>query len=467
MSTLRRRALAVSALLLSSGIFGCVSSGPRAAADARSAAPRELTVLAVGLYPDVPRVAQFEDAIAAAWAKVQPHVSLTFLSSTEWDGGYAMDPPANADVFVFDALFLEYFQSRGYLEALAPSEIDHRKDFLPYAIDGVRYGGSYYGIPQLGCTNILFHLETDAALENASTLSAVQSALGTCTYSSEVPPDRRGLMVDLSGGTTSASFYLDAAHSLTGKTPALPWSSAELDPQALARVQSLLAMASYRNGTASTSPYERSEWYSEGWGRGVVGFTESMSVMSADTRSHTDLEVLPLSDTATPPYFYADVVGVNTTTKARGTRALAVQLANVMAAEDTMVAATRGTATEPSPQFLMPVRPSIFTALEQQDPMYGEMYRLVSEGKPVLFKINAQSRRWLAAMKDAIKAAIRSDYPCPCDFPAARQIVDDNEAEAICHVTCADHGGWTGRWSNVLPAGQGDSVCGCSACSTP
>lgn len=272
------------------------------------------------------------------------------------------------------------------------------------------YDGSYYGIPQLGCTNILFSLDTDTPLRNATSLSSVQSALGTCTYTSEIPPDRRGLMLDLSGATTSASFYLDAAHSLMGRTPALPWSASEIDQQALANVQSLLAIASFENGTASDlEAYERGEWYSEGWGRGLVGFSEAMSAMSESIRTSTHIKVLPLSDSSTPPYFYADVIGVSTTTVGRGTRALAVQLANLMASEGTMVAAMEGTTTDPSPQFLMPTRPSIFAALEQQDAIYADMYALATQSSAVMFKIDAQSRQWLNAMKGTLKTAIRSD----------------------------------------------------------
>src|SRR5262249_53761995 len=103
--------------------------------------------LKVALYPYVPRLEQFQTAIAAEWKKVQPSVSLAFLPTSAWDGGYSNDPPADVDVYVFDAIFFEYFLSRKWLEPIAAAEVDNPADFVPYAVDGVKVDGVYYGIP--------------------------------------------------------------------------------------------------------------------------------------------------------------------------------------------------------------------------------------------------------------------------------------------------------------------------------
>ena len=75
------------------------------------AVPANGTELTVGLYPYVPRLEQFQTAIKTQWAKVQPQVTLKFLAAADWDGGYSNNPPKNADVYVFDAMFFDYFQS--------------------------------------------------------------------------------------------------------------------------------------------------------------------------------------------------------------------------------------------------------------------------------------------------------------------------------------------------------------------
>ena len=413
---------------------------------------------------------QFQTAITAAWASARPDVSLSFLPAQDWDGGYSDNPPPSADVYVFDAMFFEYFRSQGWLEPMGAGEIDDLDDFVAYAIDGVEVDGQYYAIPQLGCANILFYQQDDTPLANATTLSEVEDALRQCAYTSKIPPDRRGLMVDMSGGTTNASLYLDTVHSVTGEyPPPLPWDQSQINPAAMSNMRLLLAMASYENGTADeNAPYERGTWFSEGWGRAVVGFTESMSAMSAETRESIGFKVMPLSDNDRSAMFYADVIGVNTTTNQRGTRDLAVRLANVMASSATMVAGIGPDSYHPYPQYLMATRPSIFQTLGQSFPIYNEMFGLVRANNPVIFSISDQSRDWLAAMKNTIRTTAREDYPCGCDYQASELIPDNAAAPAICNATCTDHGGWSGAWTNQYPAAPaGTSTCGCNACPLP
>jgi len=436
----------------------------------REASATELTV---GLYPYVPRIDQFQTALQAEWAKVQPDVPLKFLSSSDWDGGYSQNPPPETDVYVFDALFFDYFRSQNWLESMQSSEINNINDFVEYAIDGVKVDNKYYAIPQLGCANILFYHKEDTAIANATNLEDINNTLGSCTYTSEIPPDIRGLMLDMAGGTTNATLYLDTAHSLTGQYPfPLPGNESQLNSQAIHNMQQLLGMASYENATdsdGSIKSYERAEWFSNGWGRALMGYTEAMSNMSEETRQNIGFKVMPLSnqDESYPGVFYADVIGVNTTTKQRGTRDLAVQLANTMAASTTMVASIGADASNPYPQYLMATRPSIFHTLEQSFPRYTDMLRLITDNNPIMFKVNENARNWLATMKDTIREEAREDYHCGCDYTATTVIFNNSSAAPICEATCADHGGWNGQWTNEFPAAQEPSVCGCNACPLP
>jgi thiamine pyridinylase len=422
--------------------------------------PQSLTV---GLYPYVPRLAQFEAAIRAQWAQVEPGVTLNFLPQDRWDGGYSDNPPQNADVYVFDGMFFEYFRAQGWLEPMAASEIQNLGDFIDYAITGVEVGTQYYAIPLLGCANILFYQKSDAALANATTLSEVHNALSQCTYTSEIPPDRRGIMVDLAGGTSNAAMYLDTEHAITGVYPLpLPWNQSQIDPNAMANVQLLLMMASFWNGTTDLpDQYGRAAWFNQGYGRAYVGFTESMSELSAGMRSQIGFKVMPLANAANRPLFYADVIGVNTSTTTRGTRALAVKLANLMAASDTVVASIGSDSANPYPQYLMATRPSVFQTLGQQFPIYNDMYAL-TQSNPIMFALNAQARQWLDTMKNTIRSDVRQGYPCGCDFPSSEPILDNADAYSKCAPTCQAHGGWNGQWTNAPPAPG--SVCGCNIC---
>ena len=429
------------------------------------------TELTVALYPYVPRPEQFKTAITAAWAQVEPDIPLTFIPSADWDGGYSKKPPSEADVYVFDAMFFDYFRSQNWLEPI--NEIDHLDDFVEYAIEGVKVDDEYYAIPQLGCANILFYQKQDTAIANATNLGELNRTLGSCSYTSEIPPDRRGLMLDMAGGTTNAALYLDTAHSLTGEYPfPLPFNESQLNAQAIDNMQELLAMASYENATDpdnSIKSYDRADWFSNGWGRALIGYTEGMSNMSEETRQNIGFKVMPLSnqDESYPGVFYADVIGINPTTNQRGTRDLAVELANTMAASATMVASIGADENHSYPQYLMATRPSIFQTLEESFPLYQKMFSLITDNDPIMFKLNEESRDWLKAMKGTIRSEARENYTCGCDYTATANIPNNSAAPLICGATCNDHGGWNGQWTNAYPAAQQTSVCGCKTCPLP
>ena len=424
--------------------------------------------LTVGLYPWVPRLAQFEQAITAAWAQEEPNVTLNFLTYDQWDGGYDMDPPADADVFVFDAMFFEDFLDGNYLDEIAANEITDVNDLLPYARDGVQRDGKYYAIPLLGCSSVLFYQKNDQQLASATTFNDVANTINQCTYTSQIPPDRRGLMTDMSGGTTNAAIYLDIAHAQTGTYPLPLPDPQNLDQAAIAEQRTMLATASYYNATiANNNAYQQGIWFSEGFGRATIGYTESMSQMSDATRANIAFKVMPFGDGTERPLFYADVIAVNTTTQSRGTRALAVKLANLMASKDVVVDSIGATATEPVPQYLMATRTSVFQELSQDFPLYQDMFDMVTNANPLMFALSGDARSWLDSVKNVIKTDVRENYQCGCDYAATQTIANNQAASAICNATCGDHGGWSGQWTNASPAAQDGSVCGCNACPAP
>lgn len=429
--------------------------------------------LTVALYSYVPRFKQFKDALVAAWKNAEPNVTLTIVGKNNWDGGYGMDPDPSYDVYVFDAMYFEYFKSRGWLEAMKPGEVSAADDFIDYAKNGViGNDGNYYALPLLGCANILFYDKSNAKLAAAKTLSDVAAVLGKTGYNSQIPPPRasyvHGLMIDLEGKTTNASLYLDIAHRINGTYPLpLPENQSQINQQAMSIQKQLLLMGSFWNATtAPPKDYGRAIWYSDGYGGAVVGFTESMSQMSAQTRKNLGFKIMPLSDdTSTRPLFFADVIGVNTSTNNRGTRDLAVKLANVLAAQDTVVKSIGPSDDNPVAQYLMASRHSVFKTLSANDPIYGEMYELVTTSNPLLFKVNSSARSWVNTIGPMIRQQTRADFPGKCDFPASRTIKDSRDSQNVCPQTCAANGGvWVSpyQWTNDPPMAQGGSVCGCS-----
>jgi thiamine pyridinylase len=448
--------------ILRRACYAVISSGFIAALAVASPAARAQESLTVALYPYVPRIDQFQAAITTAWHQVQPNIQLNFINNqATWDGGYKTDPPPQADVYVFDAMFLEQFRTHKELVAMAPSEIQNAADFLPYARDAVIVAGNYYAIPQLGCANILFYNVNDAPVANATTLGQLQNALHQCTFTSEIPPDRRGLMLDMAGGTTNATLYLDIAHSVDGKYP-LPQPT-QPDLAYVAYQKSILNISSFWNITSENpDAYIRGVWYGEGYGRAFMGFTETMSEIPPSALATVGFKVMPLSNSTTqPPLFYVDAVGVNTTTVNRGTRDSAVQLANVIASTDTVVASFQA-APGKNPQYLMSVRNSVFKQLGSQFPVYMRMYQLAQSSNPVAFKLNENARDWVKSISGTINADVRANYVCGCDERAPRTITSNADAQGVCPTVCNGHGGWNGQWTNRPPAAG--SVCGCNVC---
>jgi len=421
--------------------------------------------LTVGLYPWVPRLEQFQQAISDAWKEVEPDVTLVFLSSDDWDGGYHMNPPANADLYVMDAMFLHYFDSIGSVEKLASTEVDNQSDFFAYAIDGVKTdNGQFLAVPMLGCANVLFYHQDDVAMAQAQTQSALKQALGTCTYTSMIPPDTRGLMIDMQGASTVSCRYIESEAGIQNTWPiSLPET---VDPTTMGFLKNMMNMASFYNATeAGDNTYNRGTWYSEGYGRIFVGYTETFSAMSAETRAATKIKPFPASDNAdAPTMFYSDLIAVNPTSVARGNRDLAVKLANVIASSQTIIDSIGPGDGSAYPQYLMPVRPSVFDTLSQTFPKYQEMKEMVEGSNATLFALDKNSRDWFDAMQDTIQQESRADYPCGCDVQSTSFIADNSQAPSICTTTCVDYGGWNGQWTNQYPAAEEGSVCGCNVC---
>lgn len=423
--------------------------------------------LKVALYPWVPRPEQFKDVIASEWRMAQPTVSLEWVPlATEtpegWDGGYKRDPDPSYDVFVFDALNLGYFHSNKFLFPLQKGQVTNYADLVPFARTGVTMGDTVLAIPQLGCGDLLFYYSSDTALAAATTASAVASAIGSCSYFDEKPPtSSKGLMVELSGGTTVSSTYLAVAYEQTGQFPSpLPIT---VDPKLAATIQGIVGLSSFNNILyAGDNQYQRAAWFSEGFGRAYVGFTESMSQIDPQKLATVSFKPMPWSNNAKgigAPLFYSDVVGVNATTSGRGTTALAVQLANLMTSPSVVVK-TFGPYQSSGPQYLMPVSSSALAELSAQFPIYAQLSKVLGTVKPTLFNLGPNSKSWLAQVKGMMNSMVLANAKCYCDFPSP-PIQDNDDAQTKCPGVCGARG-WNGQWTNV----SGPSVCGCNgACA--
>lgn len=382
----------------------CIAMAPIVGHNYSPETPGE--TLNIALYPYVPRLDQFQREVSNAWNKIHPDVALNYVT---WDC-YSEDPPNNLDVFVFDGIFLDYFVSKDYLAPLTARDVEGFDDFLDYAVRDSKVNNTYYGIPQLGCGNLLFYRRGDDALARAKTLDQVSHAIGRCTDPTIPPPQGKNLLVDLSGGTTDSCLYLETEQDVQNRytaNPPLPTAD-HLDPHAVSNLQSLVIQGCKEQvGYSSTNQYQRAAWFGAGLGRAAIGFTESMSAMG-DARKTVEFKLMPLANQTDVHLFYIDLAGVNSKVVDPTRKSLALALANLVASSNVLVASFGPTQGYDYPQYLMPVRTSVFAALRQNDPIYQRMYDLVSKSNPHMFRIGPNSKPWLSANKSGIRQKILS-----------------------------------------------------------
>lgn len=304
--------------------------------------------LKVGVYPYVPRIAQFKNVIQAQWEKAQPNVKLIFVEIAQWDGGYSTTPSDDLDVFVFDSIYFNSFLSKGFLAPIAENEIKNLDDFFEYAIEGVQHKGKYYGIPQLGCSNILFYKKNDIKMAQVKSIQDMKDTLGTCTYKGVKPSSDIGLMLNLKGKTTNASYYLAMNYEKEGLYPLSTQDTKNLNTDIINDMRSLLEMASYTNANTAN-------------------------------------------------------------------KALAIQLANIMASAETMVKSIQPETVEgvemPA-QYLMATRPSVFNKLGKSLPLYENMHTMIKNSQPIMFKLSDDSESWLSELGQSVHDKVYHNYSC-------------------------------------------------------
>ena len=115
--------------------------------------------------------------------------------------------------------------------------------------------------------------------------------------------------------------------------------------------------------------------------------------------------------------FYTDVVGLAPALSAGPRRDLALELANLVASSEVMVAAIGPSADDPAPQYLFSVRRSVYDELAPRFPLYAQMARLVgaAEGsaaapggsaEPQPVRLSADMDRWFATMAPVIERQV-------------------------------------------------------------
>lgn len=364
----------------------------------------EVSELRVALFPYVPDLARMREVISRHWVQRHPNVRLKFV---DWDG-YVDDPPADLDVFEYDAIFLEHMARNNFASPLQIDDVNASGDIMDFALRGSMVDGHVYGIPHLACTPVLFYRDGDRAIAEAKSISDLHRIIGKRAEERTRPSKGEGVLIDLSGGTTCACFYIDALADLTGNYwPSLSLGGpAELNDDAIDNVQRLGQMAGRSQALFQNYDGQRARWFGEGYGRGFIGWTERLYFIPKKAHSEIRVRTLPLADTNAVNLLFVDVFSVSPTITGRR-RELALEFANLAASSAVVLEVLLPAEEEASSAYLLPVRKSV---LENKQlltiaPLYQQLREIYGD-KPRAFRIGVESRRWLDEVKGEIRRRV-------------------------------------------------------------
>jgi thiamine pyridinylase len=363
------------------------------------------TTLRVSLFKYVPTPDGIEEVVRKRWNERFPDVNIEFV---KWDG-YKEDPPADLDVFEFDSIMLEYFVRNNFVSPLRLSDVEARGDLFEFALRGSMVDGVCYAVPRIACTPMVIYRKGDTAIQNAKSIGDLHDAIGDSTSDDPKPPKNKGLMIDLTGGTTCACFYLDGVadkQKAYSAMPSLP-DADHLDKTVLANLKLLTRMAGKKHATCEDCWDKRGPWFAEGYGRAFVGWSERLATIPAKAHKDICVKALPLAEANSVNLFFIDALAINSLLEGRKLE-LALEFINLAASRPVVIEAllVKEKATG-NPQYLLPVRKSVIRDKEllKAAPLYADLASVLSDN-PRTFRIGANVRQWLDATKKQIQMAI-------------------------------------------------------------
>jgi thiamine pyridinylase len=462
-------------------ISGLACAAPPALADACNVkcTTGQQNCVAAALYPYVPNIDDFANAICTAWTAEQPNQQLYLIKDgAVWDGGYTSNPvytdgsgnQTPIDVFTYDAMYLEYWETQ--TTPVPANYITDAGDFADYATARlVTDGDAMTALPMLGCTNLMFYRSGDGGLDDVATFTEYLDTNGSNIFKSPVPFDDTGAMYDMSGKTTAGVDYMIYGYINSGAYPSM---TGALDGTIISALTELSLRSSYYNALTGAIPplpdidnsYVRAGYLSDGYGRTTIGFSESMSQMSDATLDIIKLKAFPWSTTdSTKNMFYSDVVGVNAASPALGQGNDAPYLlANLMTRADVMQASIAPSASDVS--YLFPARKSVLANLADAYPPYEQMQTVLNDRPTELVVMPTTDRTAFHTFGGTVRDTVKSDFSGSCDLESSTIISSNTSASQVCTPLCQNSGGWSGSWTNQSPpAWPAYSACGCNTCT--
>ena len=359
-------------------------------------ASESLTPLTLALYGYVPDLTVFEAAISNAWVAAHPQIPVAF---TSWDP-YAGEPPAEADVFVYDVSRFEPLCAAGLLEPIPVDALESPEDFWTGALRSVAtplppadaaeaaadaaadaLPERVYGLPQMICASFLVTRQDDARFEGVFTLSALAAILPPADADAATPAGPDGLAVACVWPEDVFYLYWHALRNVSGAGAAAQPGAASAAGhtravEALRTLVSRAGRAAMRANPEAASAYFRMGWLADGKVSAFVGYPESLNEVSDASRYRIMPFAYGTNDVRS--VFYVNAAGVRAgLDPARREQAFA--LATLAVSDEVMTAVCAAPGANGSPQYLLPGRRSTLRTLAARWPGYARLLELVGQ----------------------------------------------------------------------------------------
>ena len=280
-------------------------------------------------------------------------IHLNWIEENEWDGGYHKNPEEYFDVFIYDAIFIDYYISQGWLSALDRDEITYAEEIDSKILSLIECpDGKYYGIPIYGCMYVLFYRSNDRELASIKTFEDLLEIAS-----------KRAFIMRKPGERTKKSNYILL---LDPTSPLKDLTENDLDMNLIQQLSHFYRYSKSFLTKNDRYSFEQLSFY--------IGYTEDINTMvflDENDLAQIDCMFVPTNhpDRA---QCWLDCVGIHPCTKLRGTYEKSLQLANLMTCSEVMNACLNGRF------YLLPTNHRTFAHLASNNSIYAKLQTMMN-----------------------------------------------------------------------------------------
>lgn len=347
---------------------------------------RTVEELSVAVYPYIPNVDLFERLLIEKWAELEPDVALNL---ERWE---CYNGPNDCDVLMYDAVVLSYLVENGYIQPIAPEEMENVEGIIPFSLDGTFHKGRYYGMPFFLCGEFLIYYKSDTEMEN------VENLVKLASVAEERQKKNPNTGVVVYDNDSAVYHYLDASidmreeYSLYEQAP----DCSNLDQKVLRYINTLPSIAMDLPQEKLETMSEK-ELFSRGYGFAYFGYTEDMSSMG-NALDKMAIKKLSFTENVNIPLFYLDVISVASHVTDPEKLELCKELMNLVASEDFLKELCFANG---DPQYLLPARESVYLAAEEEYPMYSQLHAIAMDPCNRAFRFGVDFYQYRDAFRKA------------------------------------------------------------------